>query len=51
MKENGYSDLNEDFLDRKMRNMKKSYKNIKDNNNKKASTGRGTNFVEVRQYF
>lgn len=41
MKENGYSDLNEDLLDRKMRNMKKSYKNIKDNNNKKTSTGRG----------
>ncbi|KYN17327.1 hypothetical protein ALC57_10387 [Trachymyrmex cornetzi] len=41
MKENGYSDLNEDLLDRKIRNMKKSYKNIKDNINKKTSTGRG----------
>lgn len=40
MKENGYANLNEDFLDRKMRNMKKSYKTIKDNN-KKSSTGRG----------
>lgn len=40
MKANGYSDLNEDLLDRKMRNMKKSYKNIKDNN-KKSNTGRG----------
>lgn len=40
MKANGYTDLNEDLLDRKMRNMKKSYKNIKDNN-KKTSTGRG----------
>jgi len=40
MKENGYANLNEDLLDRKMRNMKKSYKNIKENN-KKTSTGRG----------
>lgn len=40
MEANGYADLNEDLLDRKMRNMKKSYKNIKDNN-KKSSTGRG----------
>lgn len=40
MKANGYANLNEDLLDRKMRNMKKSYKNIKDNN-KKSSTGRG----------
>jgi len=41
MKTNDYTNLNEDLLDRKMRNMRKSYKNIKDNNNKKSSTGRG----------
>lgn len=40
MKANGYTNLSEDLLDRKMRNMKKSYKNIKDNN-KKSSTVRG----------
>lgn len=35
----GYN-VNEDLLDRKMRNLKQSYKSIK-NNNKKTSTGRG----------
>lgn len=39
MLEQGYN-VNEDILDRKMRNMKKSYRTIKDNN-KKSSTGRG----------
>lgn len=37
---NGYS-VSEEFLDRKFRNMKKTYKVIKDNN-KKSATGRGT---------
>lgn len=32
--------VNEDILDRKMRNLKKSYRNIVDNN-KKTTTGRG----------
>lgn len=35
----GYN-VNESILDRKMRNLKQSYKSIK-NNNKKTSTGRG----------
>lgn len=39
MTEKGYN-VSEDVLDRKMRNMKKSYRTIKDNN-KKSSTGRG----------
>jgi len=39
MSKQGYN-VNEDILDRKMRNMKKSYRTIKDNN-KKSSTGRG----------
>ncbi|XP_011859381.1 PREDICTED: uncharacterized protein LOC105556880 [Vollenhovia emeryi] len=39
MLEQGYN-VNEDILDRKMRNMKKTYRTIKDNN-KKSSTGRG----------
>ncbi|CAL1678838.1 unnamed protein product [Lasius platythorax] len=39
MSEQGYN-VNEDAVDRKMRNMKKSYRTIKDNN-KKSSTGRG----------
>ncbi|KAK5648095.1 hypothetical protein RI129_002987 [Pyrocoelia pectoralis] len=39
MNKNGYS-VTEELLDRKMRNMKKSYKTIKDNN-KKSNTGRG----------
>lgn len=38
--EHGYTNVDEDLLDRKMRNMKRSYKTIKDNN-KKNSTGRG----------
>lgn len=40
MKDYGYSNVNQDLLDRKMRNMKRSYKTIKDNN-KKSTTGRG----------
>lgn len=32
--------MNEEILDRKMRNLKQSYKSIKDNN-KKTTTGRG----------
>jgi len=39
MSEQGYN-VDEDALDRKMCNMKKSYRTIKDNN-KKSSTGRG----------
>lgn len=35
----GYKNLTEDNLDRKMRNMKKTYRTIKDNN-KKTSTGK-----------
>lgn len=35
-------DVNGDILDRKLRNMKHTYKNIIDNNNKKRSTGKGT---------
>jgi len=38
-KAKGYN-VDESILDRKMRNLKQSYKNIKDNN-KKTSTGRG----------
>jgi len=40
LKMHGYTNINEDILDRKMRNMKRSYKTIKENN-KKTSTGRG----------
>lgn len=41
LKANGYTDENMvDILDRKMRNMKRSYKTIKENN-KKSTTGRG----------
>lgn len=40
MKQHGYMNIDEDLLDRKMRNMKRSYKTIKLNNNKKT-TGRG----------
>lgn len=36
----GYKNITEDYLDRKMRNMKKTYRTIKDNN-KKTSTGKG----------
>lgn len=36
----GYKNISEDYLDRKMRNMKKTYRTIKDNN-KKTSTGKG----------
>lgn len=32
MDRNGYKDLNEDILDRKLRNLKKTYRTIKDNN-------------------
>ncbi|EFN69923.1 hypothetical protein EAG_00764, partial [Camponotus floridanus] len=39
LKEHGYN-VSEDILDRKMRNMKRSYKTIKENN-KKSTTGRG----------
>ncbi|XP_018405525.1 PREDICTED: uncharacterized protein LOC108781907 [Cyphomyrmex costatus] len=39
MSNKGYN-VDEDTLDRKMRNMKKTYRTIKDNN-KKSSTGRG----------
>lgn len=39
-KMHGYTNINEETLDRKMRNMKISYKTIKENN-KKTSTGRG----------
>lgn len=35
----GYTEVNEDILDRKLRNLKKTYRSIKDNNNK-SSTGR-----------
>lgn len=40
MKDYAYSNVDQDLLDRKMRNMKRSYKTIKDNN-KKSTTGRG----------
>jgi len=40
LKEHGYTNVSEDILDRKMRNMKRSYKTIKENN-KKSTTGRG----------
>ncbi|EFN86471.1 hypothetical protein EAI_04618, partial [Harpegnathos saltator] len=41
LKVNGYTDENMvDILDKKMRNMKRSYKIIKENN-KKSTTGRG----------
>lgn len=40
MKLKGY-DVNGEVLDRKMRNMKHTYKTILDNNNKKKSTGKG----------
>ncbi|KYQ49653.1 hypothetical protein ALC60_11274 [Trachymyrmex zeteki] len=40
MQKMGYTDVNEDILDRKLRNLKKTYRTIKDNN-KKTSTGRG----------
>lgn len=38
--EKGYKYLTEDQLDRKLRNMKKTFRTIKDNN-KKTSTGKG----------
>ncbi|XP_032688329.1 uncharacterized protein LOC116852256 [Odontomachus brunneus] len=40
LKMHGYRNIDENTLDRKMRNMKRSFKTIKDNN-KKSSTGRG----------
>ncbi|KYN26722.1 hypothetical protein ALC57_03889 [Trachymyrmex cornetzi] len=40
MQKMGYTDVNEDILDRKLWNLKKTYRSIKDNN-KKTSTGRG----------
>lgn len=40
LKTHCYTNIDEDILDRKMRNMKRSYKTIKENN-KKTSTGRG----------
>jgi len=40
LKMHGYTIIDEDILDCKMRNMKRSYKTIKENN-KKTSTGRG----------
>lgn len=40
MKQNGYS-VNADALDKKMRNMKNTYRTILDNNNKRKSTGKG----------
>lgn len=40
MDKNGYKNLTEDILDRKLRNLKKTFRTIKDNN-RKSSTGRG----------
>lgn len=40
MDKNGYKHLTEGVLDRKLRNLKKTYRTIKDNN-RKSSTGRG----------
>ncbi|XP_072752790.1 uncharacterized protein [Anoplolepis gracilipes] len=40
MSKNGYTNLTEDALDRKLRNLKKTFRTIKDNN-RKSSTGRG----------
>lgn len=40
MKQNGY-ELGSDAVDKKMRNMKNTFRIILDNNNKKKSTGRG----------
>lgn len=40
MEKNGYTNLTEDTLDRKLRNLKKTFRTIKDNN-RKSSTGRG----------
>ncbi|XP_071576795.1 uncharacterized protein [Temnothorax nylanderi] len=40
MGKNGYKHLTEDILDRKLRNLKKTFRTIKDNN-RKSSTGRG----------
>lgn len=40
MRKYGYVGVDEDMLDRKMRNMRRSYKMIKENNNR-SSTGRG----------
>ncbi|XP_019887099.2 uncharacterized protein LOC105278985 isoform X2 [Ooceraea biroi] len=40
MNKKGYKRLNEDILDRKLRNLKKTFRTIKDNN-RKNSTGRG----------
>lgn len=40
-----------DSLDRKMRNMKNTYRTICDNNNKKKSTGRGRIQWEYYNYF
>ncbi|EFN86784.1 hypothetical protein EAI_00702, partial [Harpegnathos saltator] len=40
MDKNGYKSLTEDILDRKLRNLKKTFRTIKDNN-RKNSTGRG----------
>lgn len=39
-KKHGYTNIDQDTLDRKLRNMKRSYKTIKENN-AKSSTGRG----------
>ncbi|XP_024874052.1 ankyrin repeat, bromo and BTB domain-containing protein DDB_G0293800-like [Temnothorax curvispinosus] len=40
MGKNGYKHLTEDILDRKLRNLKKTFRTIKDNN-RKSSTGQG----------
>lgn len=48
MQKAGYTGTNEDILDRKMRNMKKTYKTIKDSNNQ---TGRGRSRWEYFKTF